>query len=651
MFAYLRPRNRSSLLLAAIFVLLIAATACSSSPEIIRETVIVERDVERVVTPTPAPTAPADPITWTIALPEDITTSNVWDIVGPAATAYNYAVFIGQYPTLMGLSDQRFDYIPLLAADFPEPVTQEGDFWVTTVKLKDATWSDGVPITAADFVFTVDTALAMELPGNWSALVDSSVVDHAEALDDQTVKVFFKAKPGLATWQFGLAQSVIVAEHYWKPVVDAAKAAGSVEDARASLFAHVPSNEPVAGPFRVVKIEPGAFVQLERNGRYYLKDSQVVEYSDGTYQETNSNGEFTAYGSGTGDVVLDLKRDVQPQSVDFSVFGSQDAAVLALRSGEVDYFYSPQGLSAGLKNQVQSQRGISTATNPQNGYRYLGFNMRREPMNVPEFREAIATLIDKEFLTDRILQGAAIPVYAAVPEGNGFWWNSQVPQTGKGMDREQRLLKAVDLLKSAGFTWEREPTWDADGRKVNAGEGLQHNGKVVEEMEMLVPSAGSDPLRATTGVWIEQWLREAGIPVTANLTGFNVIVPRVYEEQDFDMWILGWDLDIYPSHLAYFFTTAHAGLGDFNAGGYSNPEFDALADEFLAETDLDRAREQAFQLQQYLAEDLPWVMLWSVPIAEAYRSEAFEFAYTESLGGIQRNFQFSHGPLSHTVFD
>ena len=37
-------------------------------------------------------------------------------------------------------------------------------------------------------------------------------------------------------------------------------------------------------------------------------------------------------------------------------------------------------------------------------------------------------------------------------------------------------------------------------------------GKVIPEIELLAPSAGYDPLRATAGIWIEQWLKEAGIP-------------------------------------------------------------------------------------------------------------------------------------------
>ena len=48
------------------------------------------------------------------------------------------------------------------------------------------------------------------------------------------------------------------------------------------------------------------------------------------------------------------------------------------------------------------------------------------------FRQAVATLIDKEFLVDTVLQGVAIPIYTMVPEGNGAWYNpGRAPHSGR----------------------------------------------------------------------------------------------------------------------------------------------------------------------------------------------------------------------------
>ena len=52
-------------------------------------------------------------------------------------------------------------------------------------------------------------------------------------------------------------------------------------------------------------------------------------------------------------------------------------------------------------------------------------------MGFKEFRQAIATVIDKEFVSQTILQDSTIPMYSLVPEGNAFWHNPDVPQFGK----------------------------------------------------------------------------------------------------------------------------------------------------------------------------------------------------------------------------
>ena len=107
----------------------------------------------------------------------------------------------------------------------------------------------------------------------------------------------------------------------------------------------------------------------------------------------------------------------------------------------------------------------------------------------------MALLIDKEFLTDTVLQGVAIPVYAMVPTGNAAWHNSDVPTYGQGLTRAERVAQAVALLKEAGFTWEVEPKVSEDGRFVEQqGEGLKlPNGEPMPAINVLAPSPGYEP--------------------------------------------------------------------------------------------------------------------------------------------------------------
>ena len=158
------------------------------------------------VPPTPTPTPP--PVVWNIGLLEDVTSTNIWSILATASTV-DFYVFKNQYPSLYRLSDFHFTWVPLLAEGKPGALAQEGELWTMEVNLKEGVlWSDGAEITADDVAFTVNTALALELPGKWAQDMDPNLVDRAEAKDTHTVKFYLKDKPGLARWEYGLSQAL-----------------------------------------------------------------------------------------------------------------------------------------------------------------------------------------------------------------------------------------------------------------------------------------------------------------------------------------------------------------------------------------------------------------------------------------------------------
>ena len=593
--------------------------------------------------PTAAPQEDAVEQIYKIGISEDLTTINYWAFLGPDGTIWNQYVLGGTKPTLYTYTSQSFDWVPYLASDFPTALQEEtvdGQvLWTTEIPLKQGVmWSDGSDVTAEDFAFTANTASEMMLTGNWPGIVDPEYFHHAEALDPYRLKIYFQKKPGLARWQFGLAFMPIFPSSYWQPVVDEAKMAGDLNEQHKVLYAHVPDGEPTGGGFAFDKWERGAFAEKVRNDGYYFRGSTSTQYSNGAFVSGKPGVyEFSAFGEPGGEVTLEVTEGPNANSAIYSIYGSQDATVLALKKGDIDFMLNPLGLSKGLQEQLAGEEGLTTIENSSDGVRYLGFNFRREPMDNKAFRQAVATLIDKEFLTQTVLQGVAIPVYAMVPTGNAAWYNPDVPQIGKDLSRAERVAQAVAMLKEAGFTWEVEPRVSEDGRFVEQnGEGLRMpNGQPIPEMTVMAPSAGYDPLRSTFAIWIERWLNEVGIPVRADLTGFNLIVEKVFNQQDFDMWILGWGLTLYPDYLEAFFHSRYSDLQEYNPGGYNNPEFDQLADEMVAETDLQRAQDLVFQLQAFLADDLPYVTLFTTPIVETYRSDRIEFPYTENLGGLQ----------------
>ena len=429
----------------------------------------------------------------------------------------------------------------------------------------------------------------------------------------------------------------ILSKAFWEPVVEEAKKQGTTVEQQRALYAHVPENEPSAGGYIFEKWENGAFAEKVKNPDHYFEGSSIIQYSNGAYSESKPGVyDFGAYGDPEGDKVLDYTVGPFADSSIYSIFGNQETAVLALKKGDIDFMLNPLGLQRGLQEQLKGQAGLETLENANNGFRYLGFNMRHPPMNIKAFRQAVAILIDKEFLTSTVLQGVAIPMYTTVPEGNGFWYNPNVSLIGKGLSRTERTEEAVKLLKDAGFTWEKEPKVSENGTVEVEGKGLKlPNGDPMPDLEILSPSPGYDPLRSTFAIWIERWLNDMGIPAKAKLTDFNVIVEKIADPDGFDIWILGWGLSNFPDYLEAFFHSRHAEGDGLNRGGYSNPEFDALAEQLLIETDLDAARDQVFKMQEFLADDLPYVVLFTTPLLESYRSDRLTFPYTGTLGGLQ----------------
>jgi ABC-type transport system substrate-binding protein len=664
--------KKFTLLFGALVLLSLVLTACggTADPEIIIQTVMVDGEI--VYVEVPAEDTGEEPVAaggeccdiYRIGIFEDPLTLNYWSYTGPDNSVWTQYALSGQAASLYSLSDQRLDFVPVLATGLPPAPVEEGDFFTITVEMApDALWSDGVPITANDVAFTVNTSLNLQLGGNWAGIYPSDLIDHVEAIDDTTVKFFFLESPGLAKWQFGAAQGPILPEHYWGPIVAEASAFiegvelgenpgedGSEEDiaayeaaaeaytnARATLYAFEVDAVPTFGGMVTDSLEPGAFVARTANPNYFLAGAQITEYDDGTWVMTMANGTtYQLYGDATGEKILDFTSGPYSPNTLLSIYGSQDAAFLALANGEVDYVLNPLSLARGLQEQAERGEGIQTYTNLDNGLFYLAFNLRKDPYSFPEFRAAVDWVVDKEFVAGSILQGSVIPTYSVVPSGNIFWYNPNVSAPQIGVSRAERIETAKSLLLDAGWTWTTEPVWNEDDQKVDGGEGLlMPNGAPMPDTTILGPGPAYDPQRASFNQWISEWMRQLGMPVESELTGFNTILNPVFVDSDFDMYILGWGLTLYPDYLCDFFHSKNdtATTGNYNTPGFNDANFDATCDTFLLETDIEAAQVQAFELQDLLGAGRPYIPLFNRLSTDLIRSNVI-LPYSETLGGL-----------------
>ncbi len=411
-------------------------------------------------------------------------------------------------------------------------------------------------------------------------------------------------------------------------------------NARTTLYEADASDVPVYGGYTTDTWEPGAFVQRSANESYYFKGAEVVEFEDGTWQLTMPDGtNYQLYGNAEGEETLRFTQGPFSPNIVFSIYGSQDAAFLALANGEVDYVINPLGLARGLREQAERGEGIQTYTNADYGMYYLAFNMNKFPMSNYEFRHAMDISIDKDFVVNSVLGGVVFPMYSTMPPGNGFWHNPEVAKPYVELTRAERVDMAVQVLKDAGWSWTAEPFWDEDLQDVTPGEGiLGPDGKEVPELTILGPGPAYDPIRATFNQWISEWARELGFPVKSELTGFNTILGPVFIDANYDMYILGWSLGnvAFPN---YYFDFWHSSQCTADTGNYNTPclkdaEYDAVVEEFMETGDLARAQELIYQAQEILADRRPYITLFYKQTHDLAHSRV-NFPYTESLGGIE----------------
>jgi peptide/nickel transport system substrate-binding protein len=589
-----------------------------------------------------------------IGIFEDTTTTNYWAYLGPETSVWNAYVLGPTKPALFSITypiQEGLEAGGVVTADLAEgaPVEpqQDGDRWVVEQPIKqDLQWSDGTPITAQDFVFTVETVQEFELGGNWltiypRAAEDRTGIESVEAVDDHTVRIVFNREPGLAIWPHEVGTGPWLPRHFWEETVNEARDA---EDPAATLYGASGEGEPSGGPVEFEAREEGAFARNTSNDGWHGRGLETRLYEDGVVEQ----GDAT-YGEGEaeGDPAVQYTEGPYFDTQTFSLYGSQDAAVLALRQGEIDFLLNPLGMQRGLQDQVVDDQALQAVVNPTYGFRYMAFNLRRPPMDDVAFRRALTTRIDRDFMAENILQGVADPMFTMMPSGNSRWFNeeaaNQIREQFTFEGEQERFEAAVEILREAGYTWQREPEWDEEGHVI-PGQGLRMpNGNPVPQLEVLAPAAGYDPLRATYAIWIERWGRELGIPIRANPTGFNQIVSQVYTsppaEPDFDMFILGWSLGnpALPTFYSSFWHSRQdtAETGGNNTPGFRNEEFDQMSDELSESRDEEEIYRMVWELERILAEELPYVVLFDTPILEFYRSEALDYPFTQTLGGIQ----------------
>jgi len=523
-----------------------------------------------------------------IGLPEEPPTLNVW----LASDSASRIVLRQIYQPLYEDDPETLAPVPWLAAELP---AYDPEKMIYTIKLRPASWSDGTPLTSADVAFTARLIREFQIPtlsSRWK------MVDRIETPDPATV-VFHLEKP-MATFITRTLEILIVPAHQWQPIVEAARRS---EKPLAYLLNHNVRDPIGCGPFVFKQWRRGDYIFMEKNPRFF----------------------------GSGLTIQGRKLGPYVNGLLFKIYGTTDVAMLALRQGDIDMYW--QGIQPGYMDILNKTANIRVFNSQKSALYYLGMNTRRPPFDDVHLRRAVALLIDKDFIVNRLLQGRGTKMFSIIPPGNHKWYNPDVPKYADGLAVAERIRLAYEILSDAGYSWEKPPV-DADGHFVGGKEIHRPDGRPLPPVIILTPPADYDPARAISGTMIQEWLNKLGIPASARPMEFSALLDRVKNRQDFDAFVLGYGrLSIDPDWMGSFFHSKDAKPRGMNMSGYRNKQFDRLAEASQGELNEATRRQMILEMQQIIMADVPYVPLYVPNLIEAVRTDRFR-GWVPMLDGI-----------------
>ncbi|MBD0417385.1 ABC transporter substrate-binding protein [Oryzicola mucosus] len=310
------------------------------------------------------------------------------------------------------------------------------------------------------------------------------------------------------------------------------------------------NQQPVGtGPFRFVGWERGSHITLVRNETYW---EEGKPYLDGLIIRSLPNAA---------------------------------SRIQALISGEIDFIpmvYFPLNDAKLIENNPDLK---VTKSGFAPNMTYMSFNLEREPMSDVRVRDALLRASDRQFIHDNAFSGYGEPGRAPWP--TEIVWAAN-PDVNYDQSHPFDLQRAAQLLDEAGY--EAGP------------DGTRFGVKIIY--------SGTIPERHLAALALKANWREIGVDVALEPLDLAVVMPRVFVDRDFDIYLNDFSSYGDPAiGIARAFITDAIGRVSGNAPGYSNPEVDQLfTDGAKATSEEERARIYR-SITPILMRDLPLVML------------------------------------------
>ena len=551
-----------------------------------------------------------------------------------------------------------FEADPAAVRGLTETTTAEGDKGFIFTLADDMKYSDGTPVTAWDYAFTIlfETSPVIGklggVPADRSSIAgcteylngEADVLSGVRVLADDMLMIVLDHEALPHFFEMGMLSCIPYPAHVIAPGVEikddgdgiylAGEGAFREEALRGTILdpdtGYMSHPSVVSGPYRMVSWD-GETAELARNEYYKDYQGYILQYPDGT------------------------EKDV-PYIENLTVRYVPDAEVVSgLASGEIDVMSKVTradtiGKAMELTHGTEDgSRGISMQNYPRTGLGYISFVCEREELTL-RVRQAMAYCMDRDAIVQEISGGMGSRVDSFY--GVGQWMYSLVQGTAsapvdppedaadvnaqEAYERELEEWASLSLksLNPYGVNLrEAEALLESEGWTVNAETGIRE--KEGAEGEMLTldltaayPSENSAIAAALEAHWIP-WLEEAGIQVTLVPMEFGNLIPLYYGWEDrgeagIDMFFLASNFDVLFDPLVYFDSSEGDQAATWRYTRLEDPELARLAE--------DMRKTQPGAMLEYMKKWIAFEERFNeiLPVLPIYSNVYFDF-YTSDL--------------------
>ncbi len=492
------------------------------------------------------------------------------------------------YSKLLVYDQETLELTPQLAISRPEiKVLEEGEYaggMSLTYEIQaEATWDNGTPITAEDYVFTIKV---IKNPRVSSAQLRPyfEFMDKVEIDPTNNKKFTIYSKEGYFRAEESSGQEpFILPEYHYDPeglmseftiqqLSDLAQADALIKDQKIIRFAEQfnaakmkrqPEEIVGSGPYKFVEWTTGQRVVLERKKDWW------------------------------GDKVKGNKMlEAFPPKITYKTIPDLTAAITNAKDGQVDVIRSiPPTKFIDLKDDTKFSTRFDLSTPDQFIYHYIGFNMKRPKFRDKRVRRAIAHLIDRDDMIESIFEGMAIKTNGPI--------NPKKPYYNKNMkDIEYDIEKAKALLEAAGWK-------DVDGDNIldKMIDGKQ------ESLSIEYKYNQGHLVRKNIGQLLKDEASRVGIEINLTPIDFPTLLDDA-DQRNFDMVALAWVKTPGLDDMKQVWHSDGDKEGGSNRVGFGTPESDRLIDQIRVTLDPEERKELYLKVQEIIYEEQPYIFLF-----------------------------------------